>query len=84
MMPEADVQPLHPQRPIFAGLAGALLHLEWNSMLEGGPMAWTVSEERSIYVHHRHREVRCRLWYEVTTLREGLLRYFLLRIEELE
>jgi len=47
-------------------------------------MAWTVSEERNIYVSHRHREVRCRLWYEVTRFREGLLRYFLIGIEELE
>ncbi|HUX09112.1 MAG TPA: hypothetical protein VMW51_00640 [Terriglobia bacterium] len=47
-------------------------------------MAWTISEERQVYVSHRHREVRCRLWYEVTRLREGLLRYFLIRIEELE
>lgn len=47
-------------------------------------MAWTVSEERHIYRYERRREVRCRLWYEVTTFREGLLRYFLIGIEELE
>lgn len=47
-------------------------------------MKWTVSEERRIYRCQRHREVRCRLWYEVTTFREGLLRYFLIGIEELE
>lgn len=47
-------------------------------------MAWTISEERCVYLCHRQREVRCRLWYEVTKLREGLLRYFLIKIEELE
>ena len=47
-------------------------------------MAWKVSEERRVYVHHRRREVLCRLWYEVTTFREGLYRYFLVGIEELE
>lgn len=47
-------------------------------------MAWTISEERCVYLCHRRREVRCRLWYEVTRLREGLLRYFLIKIEELE
>ena len=47
-------------------------------------MAWTISEERCVYLCHRQRELRCRLWYEVTKLREGLLRYFLIKIEELE
>jgi hypothetical protein len=43
-----------------------------------------VSEERSVYLTWRYREVRCRLWYEVTPLKEGVLRYFLIRVEELE
>lgn len=47
-------------------------------------MAWTVSEERRVYLCHRQREVRCRLWYEVTRLRDGLFRYFLIKVEELE
>jgi len=47
-------------------------------------MAWTVSEERRVYICHRQRVVRCRLWYEVSRLREGLLRYFLIKIEELD
>jgi len=51
---------------------------------EGKPMSWTVSEERTVYVCHRRCEVRCRLWYRVSRYREGLLRYFLVGIEELE
>jgi hypothetical protein len=47
-------------------------------------MARTVCEERSIYLESRHREVRCRLWYEITPFKEGMFRYFLIRIEELE
>ena len=43
-----------------------------------------ISEERTVYLPARGKEVRCRLWYEVTPLREGLLKYFLLGIEELE
>jgi len=47
-------------------------------------MAWTISEERRVYICHRQREIRCRLWYEVTELRDGLFRYFLIKVEELE
>jgi len=47
-------------------------------------MTWTISEERRVFVCHRRCEVKCRLWYEVSRYREGLLRYFLIRIEELE
>ena len=47
-------------------------------------MAETIYEDRTVYLSRRHREVRCRLWYEVTLLREGLLRYFLIGIQELE
>ena len=43
-----------------------------------------IAEERTVYVAARQREVRCRLWFEVTELRTGLLRYFLVGIEELE
>lgn len=48
--------------------------------------AWpvTVSEERTTYSINRHCEVRCRLWYEVTPMSEGLLRYFLVGIQELD
>ena len=41
-------------------------------------------EERTVYLISRRCEVRCRLWYQVTPFREGLLRYFLVRIQELE
>jgi hypothetical protein len=47
-------------------------------------MPSTVVQERTVYLSSRQREVRCRLWYEVTQFREGLFRYFLLRIQELE
>jgi hypothetical protein len=43
-----------------------------------------ISEVRRVYLPSRHKEVQCRLWYEVTPLREGLYKYFLLGIEELE
>lgn len=39
---------------------------------------------RSVYLPSRHKEVRCRLWYEVTPLRDGLERHFLVAIEELD
>ena len=47
-------------------------------------MATKVVEERTVYLPSRRREVRCRLWYEVTPWRDGLARYFLMGIEELE
>jgi len=43
-----------------------------------------VAEIRSVYLVSRQKEVKCRLWYEVTPLRDGLERHFLLAIEELE
>ena len=47
-------------------------------------MPSTVVEERTVYLCCRKREVRCRLWYEVTQFREGLFKYFLIGIQELE
>ncbi len=43
-----------------------------------------VIDERTVYLPARHREVRCRLWYEITPYRDGLWKTFLVRIEELE
>ena len=43
-----------------------------------------ISEVRTVYLPSRRKEVRCRLWYEVSLMREGLYKYFLLGIEELE
>jgi hypothetical protein len=43
-----------------------------------------VSEDRTVYRPARGKEVRCRLWYEVSPLRDGLYKYFLVSIEELE
>ena len=43
-----------------------------------------VDEERTIYRAGRKCEIRRRLWYEVTPLREGMMKYFLLGIQELE
>ena len=43
-----------------------------------------IDEEQTVYLPARRREVRCRLWYEVTPFREGMLKYFLIGIEELE
>ena len=47
-------------------------------------MADTVVEERKVYLISRRREVLCRLWFNVSPLRDGLYRYFLIRIEELQ
>jgi hypothetical protein len=47
-------------------------------------MPRSVCEERVVFLPSRGREVRCRLWFEVTPFREGLWKYFLIRIEELE
>ena len=44
----------------------------------------TVTEERTVYLISRQREVRCRLWFRVTPFRDGLYRYFLVWTEELE
>jgi len=44
----------------------------------------TVSEERTVYLISRRREVRCRLWFRVTLFRDDLYRYFLIGTEELE
>ena len=49
-----------------------------------GAMAETIYEDRTACLSRRHREVRCRLWYEVTLLREGLLRCFQIGIQEFE
>jgi hypothetical protein len=42
------------------------------------------TSEARVFRHARHREILCRLTYEVTPFREGLFRWFLLGIEELE
>lgn len=47
-------------------------------------MPLKVFEIRTVFLASRQKEVLCRLWYEVTPLREGLLRHFLVGIEELE
>ncbi len=47
-------------------------------------MTETVIIERTVYLPSRHCEVRCRLWYEVSPFEKDLLRYFLLRVEELD
>ncbi|HZT70528.1 MAG TPA: hypothetical protein VFC10_12365 [Terriglobia bacterium] len=40
--------------------------------------------ETRVYRRGRNRDVLCRLIYEVTPYREGLFRWFLVGIEELE
>lgn len=40
--------------------------------------------EARVFRHARHGEILCRLTYEVTPFRDGLFRWFLLGIEELE
>jgi hypothetical protein len=47
-------------------------------------MPKTICEERTVYLPVRHRQVRCLLWYEVSMVREGLFRYFLIGIRELD
>ncbi len=40
--------------------------------------------EARVYRRERNRDVLCRLTYQVTPFREGLFRWFLVAIEELE
>ncbi|HET7214394.1 MAG TPA: hypothetical protein VJW77_08150 [Terriglobia bacterium] len=40
--------------------------------------------EMKVYRLEKKRDVRCRLTYEVTPFRDGLMRWFLVGIEELE
>jgi hypothetical protein len=40
--------------------------------------------EVGVYRPARNRDILCRLTYEVTPFRDGLSRWFLLKIEELE
>jgi hypothetical protein len=42
------------------------------------------TSEARVYRAARNREILCRLTYEVTPFRDGLYRWFLLGIEELE
>jgi hypothetical protein len=47
-------------------------------------MPYTVTEERHIYRASRLKEIRCRLWYQVSPFHDGLYRHFLIWTEELE
>jgi hypothetical protein len=40
--------------------------------------------ETRVYRRDRNKDVLCRLTYEVTPFRDGLVRWFLVGIEELE
>lgn len=40
--------------------------------------------ETRVYRREKSRDVLCRLTYEITPFREGLFRWFLISIEELE
>jgi len=42
------------------------------------------TDEARVFRHARHGEILCRMTYEVTLIREGLFRCFLLAVEELE
>ena len=42
------------------------------------------TSEGKVYRRARGRDIMCRLTYEVTPFRDGLFRWFLVRIEELE
>ncbi len=42
------------------------------------------TDEARVFRHARHGEILCRMTYEVTFIREGQFRCFLLGIEELE
>ena len=42
------------------------------------------TSEGKVYRRFRGREIFCRLTYEVTPFRDGLFRWFLIGIEELE
>jgi len=42
------------------------------------------TSEAKVYRRNRGRDILCRLTYEVTPSRDGLFRWFLVGIEELE
>ena len=42
------------------------------------------TSEGKVYWRNRGKDILCRLSYEVTPFREGLFRWFLVGIEELE
>lgn len=44
----------------------------------------TVTEERLVYRISRQKEVRCRLWYQISPFHDGLYRHLLIWTEELE
>jgi len=67
--------------PIWPEIGSSSTNHETSSLATA---PYTVAEERTVYLISRQQEVRCRLWYEVTPLREGILKYFLLGIQELE
>ena len=69
---------------LFAAQAETDVSTPGMGLDQGGTMPFTVTEERPIYRASRQREVRCRLWYQVTPYREGLLKFFLVGIQELE
>jgi len=73
---------------LFLFASGYLWHLACYlnrlKALRGLDMVTTIVEERTVYLPSRQRQVRCRLWYEVSPLRDGLSRYFLVGIQELE
>ena len=46
--------------------------------------ARTETVETRVYRRGRNRDILCRLTYQVTPYREGLFRWFLVTIEELE
>ncbi len=50
----------------------------------GQSVPCTVTEERVVYLISKQREVRCRLWFQVTPFRDGLRRFFLVGMEELD
>jgi hypothetical protein len=71
-------------------MASAVAELEMQTSLRDDeasasyPVPRTIAVEQTVYLISRRQEVPCRLWYEVSPLREGLMKYFLVGIQELD
>jgi len=71
-------------------MASAVAELELQTSLRDDeasgsyPVPRTIAVEQTVYLISRRQEVPCRLWYEVSPLREGLMKYFLVGIQELD
>jgi hypothetical protein len=71
-------------RGVLPGLTGRAKSKRFPEVAEASMNPRTEIVETRVYRRGRNRDVLCRLIYEVTPYREGLFRWFLVGIEELE